>query len=256
MARVLGPERCSRLVWPAAPDQLHGSSAASAFHAEWLVEQRHEQQPPQQQGQQHRQQEHEQQQQWPQQQPQQQGQQEQQQSASRPLGERSLLAGRARAASLHTQRVNMLSMYVRPENLSDVLHGTVDADGGEADGSHDGSSQRIGEPVGVAASARHQASSDQTGELAGAAMLYGEARAAAGASSHAPLAAAATAAASSATPPPANFGAMRMCAHDMLLRDGPEALVWHVTSMAVEWPMVGLQHLSTLKQELLDLYFQ
>ncbi|GAX74798.1 hypothetical protein CEUSTIGMA_g2245.t1 [Chlamydomonas eustigma] len=36
LVRLLGPERCSRLMWPKEADELHGSSPESAFHGSWL----------------------------------------------------------------------------------------------------------------------------------------------------------------------------------------------------------------------------
>lgn len=55
------------------------------------------------------------------------------------------------------------------------------------------------------------------------------------------------------------FGALepkRWSAHDMLLQDGGEALLWHLQRSAQEWPLKGLYQFGGFYQEILDLYDQ
>ena len=44
------------------------------------------------------------------------------------------------------------------------------------------------------------------------------------------------------------FSGIRNGAHDMLLRDGREALKWHAINMIVDWPLNGLFQIETFRQ--------
>ena len=46
---------------------------------------------------------------------------------------------------------------------------------------------------------------------------------------------------------------LRSGALNMLNRDGAEVLMWHVENIVTEWPLHGLVHMSSLRQEILGL---
>ena len=228
LARVIGPERCSRLRWPIGADELYGSSPESEFHQAWLD-----------QAQDYTQEGLKYEEQWP--------------SGKSVSSDDPLEVHGNGGTDIPEEDPKALSHITLPGTIyPEEDGGLVEQIGGSHYAAADEHLDKHDEILDsqAAEDAREDAPYPQLPDIQDAREEMPRPQLLPDTSDDPQTGSPSSASTSThhMAGAAAPFSGMRSGAHDMLLRDGPEALVWHVSNMAVEWPLKGLYQMNSFHQ--------